>query len=195
MINLFYRLCKSLLKRLTDETIFVEATNGFKHINGICPRCGAKGKFKSYGDYSRSLVSVTSGKVTSSNIRPHRYQCVSCSTTHALLPDIIIPHSPYSLRFKLEVLTAYYKRDITVETICNNYGIAVSTIYAWMKRLLEHKELLLGVLVSLREPALAFLLGLFESISLSDRLRDFYRRHGFIFFHKRTIQASRSRPP
>jgi transposase-like protein len=99
-------------------------------------------------------------------------------------------------------LTAYFEKmeatenkgaeeTPTVMDICERFGIAVSTLYEWQKRLLEHKECLLGTLSSQKAPALAFLRGLFASSRLSDTLRGFFRRHGFSFMQARSPMATR----
>jgi hypothetical protein len=153
----------------------------FRHYDEKCPRCGACGKLSSYGDYSRNLVSYKDGVTIESSVSPLRFECASCGTTHALLPDILIPYSPYSLRFKFSVLIAYFEKDSTVAAVCNRFGIAVSTLYSWKERLLEHKELLLGILASREESAIAFLRSLFGAACFSDHLRSFFHRHAFSF--------------
>jgi len=195
MIRFFSALCKSSIAHISDENAFRNATRSFRQYNEKCPRCGAIGKLTDYGDYLRNLVTVGGNKVSETRIQPKRFECESCGKTHALLPANIIPHSPYSLRFKLTVLIAYFERTTTVAAICEHYGIAVSTLYAWKQRLLEHKELLLGVLVSLKTPALAFLRELFESDKLWRRLSSFFDRYGFSFLQNRPVPASRSHPP
>jgi len=195
MIRLFKSLCKSVLEKLSDEAIFQEATDGFNYHNERCPGCGATGTLRPYGDYYRNLVSHDGEKIIESRVNPLRFECVSCNTTHALLPDILIPYSPYSLRFMLTVLVAYYERSMTIEALCAHYGVAVSTLYAWKCRLLEHKDLLLGMLASLKEPVQVFLQGLLASIQLSDQLSDFFRRYGFSFLQNRSTVATRSRSP
>ena len=186
MIRLFTSLCKSVLEKMSDEAIFQEATDDFRYHNERCPGCGAEGKLSPYGDYSRYLVSHDGEEVLESRVSPLRFECVSCGITHALLPDIIVPYSQYSLRFMLTVLVAYFDRNTTVLAVCASYGIAVSTLYAWKHRLLEHKNLLLGVLASLKEPVQVFLRGLFISLRPSDQLCGFFRRYGFSFMQNRT---------
>ena len=120
MIRLFTALCKSVLEKLSDEAIFQEATDGFSYHNERCPNCGAGGKLSPYGNYFRYLVSLDGEKIIVSRINPLRFGCVSCGTTHALLPDILIPHSSYSLRFMLTVLVAYFEKNKTVQLRCNH---------------------------------------------------------------------------
>jgi transposase-like protein/ribosomal protein S27AE len=194
MIRLFEALCKSLFCSLVDAELFYDATSGFRHYGRHCPRCGARGKLSPYGDYSRWLVSLQ-GKAFAQLIQPLRFKCKSCGATHALLPDILIPYSPYSLRFKLAVLIAYFERGTSVVAICERFGIAVSTLYAWKALFLEHKELMLGVLLSRKEPALAFLRGLSRSADISRILQRFFDRHAFSFMQGRPKTAPRSLPP
>jgi len=195
MIRVFTALCKSLFEKLTDEDIFNEATGEFRQYDEKCPRCGTSGKLYPYGDYSRNLVSHNGDETVENCVKPLRFKCASCGATHALLSDIIIPYSPYSLRFKLTVLIAYFKRDMTVVAVCEHFGIAVSTLYSWKQCLLEHKELLRGVLENLKESAISFLQSLLESSYFSDFLRDFYQQHSFSFIQNISITTAQSVPP
>jgi len=195
MIRLYTALCKSKLAQLSDESIFREATDSFRHYGEKCPCCGSVGKLSSYGGYPRNLVSYKDGVITESLVNPNRYKCASCGATHALLPDILVPYSPYSLRFKLTVLLAYFERETTVEAVCKCFCIAVSTLYAWKKCLLSHKELLLGVLASRKEPIHDFLRNIYESACLSDRLQGFFNQHAFSFLQNRSIAPTPSHPP
>ena len=194
MIRVFTSLCKSLFENLTDLDIFKNATNGFNHYGESCPNCGAVGKLSLYSSYSRGLVSYVNGTVVDHRVSPCRFECTSCGVTHALLPDILVPYSPFSLNFKLTVLKAYYERTTTVVAVCEHFGIAVSTLYSWKKLLSEHKELLLGTVTSLEKSALTFLVSLFEATCLSDYLRSFFRRHAFSFMQYTPVVATRNHP-
>jgi len=197
MIRHFTNLCKAILKKLNDGAIFEDATNRFQCRDKKCPNCGATGKLFPYGDYSRGFVFLKDEKTVSGRISPLRFKCESCKTTHALLPDIIIPHSPYSLAFKLTVLVAYFERDnnVTVTTVCERFCIAVSTLYEWKKRLVVHKELLLGVLAGKKVAALDFLRGLITSDGISEVLNGFFRRYAFSFLQERSAVATQCHPP
>ena len=195
MIRHFTNLCKAILDSLFDEAIFQNATNEFQCRSKKCPCCGATGKLSPYGDYTRNLASFIGGKVVSSIVTPLRFLCASCGTTHALLPDITIPYSPYSIHFMITVLLAYFERDTPVTVLCAGFGIAVSTLYEWKKRLVEHKDILLGVLAGNKTPALAFLRYLIKSVSISDILSGFFSRHAFSFMQSRSAAAARYIPP
>jgi transposase-like protein len=195
MIRYFTSLCKAILDKLTDEQIYYESMGMFNYYDEKCPNCNAPGAFTPFGDYVRSLISRKNNEIVWRLIRPLRFKCSSCHTTHALLPDILTPYSPYSLRFKLLALTAYFKRETTVVKICEQFGIAVSTIYEWKKRFLSHKELFLGLLASAREPELLFLSGLFASGCLSTRLCNFFKKYTYSFMQKVPRQTSQPQPP
>jgi ribosomal protein S27AE len=195
MIRLFTALCKILSDSLTDTEIFQKATDSFHHYGKPCPRCGASGKLSPYGSYAGWLVSIDGASVNADRVRKLRFECSSCGTTHALLPDILIPHSQYSVRFKLTVLIAYFERKETVVTICEGFGIAVSTIYEWKKLFLTHKKLFLGIILGRKAPALAFLSGLTGRACLSDGLRGFFRRYGFSFLQNKPTAATQANPP
>ena len=195
MIRRFTTLCKAILDNLSDEDIFLKATDEFRHHGEKCPCCGAVGKLSPYGGYSRNLVSHKNRITIESRVRPLRFKCASCRATHAILPDILIPYSQYSLRFMLTVLLAYFKRDKTVVAICERFGIAVSTLYAWKERLLKHKELLLGVILNRKQPARTFLQNLFGSADISDRLLYFFNQYAFSFLQNQPIAATCSPPP
>jgi transposase-like protein len=184
MIRLFTVLCKTLLENFTDEDIFIVTSGNFNHHGEKCLCCGASGNLSLNSSYVRGFVTYECGKAKDSVIRITRYQCKNCSTTHALLPDIIIPHSQYSLRFKLKALIACFERETTVTAVCLSFDIAISTIYEWKKLVLSHKELLLGVLASSKTPSLAFIRSLIESDNLSVELQDFFKRLKFSFLQR-----------
>jgi transposase-like protein len=195
MIRVFTALCKSLLEQLTDVAIFKDATDGFCHYDESCPNCGAVGKLSPYGGYSRNLVSYEDGETVEECVNPRRFKCASCGVTHAVLPVVVVPYSPYSLRFKLAAVTAYFERNTTITAICKHFGIAVSTLYSWKELLNEHKELLLGMVESQKESAITFLQNLLETPRLSDRLRSFFRQYAFSFMQRTPATTTRSYPP
>jgi len=195
MIRLFEALCKAYFKELSEKQRIQKATDTFSHFAEPCPNCGAVGKLAEFGDYGRHLVSYEDGQITDSEVRPKLFFCSSCETSHALLPDIIIPYGRYSLLFVLAVMAAYFERVDTVVNICERFGIAVSTIYDWRNRIALHKELMLGALISQKQRDHSYVLGLLKSNGLSGTLRLFFRKYGFSFMQRRSAPATQSRPP
>jgi len=195
MIRVFAALCKTLLEFLSDEQIFQDASDGYIHHAGECPCCGTKGWLSAYGGYLRWLVSLRKRRTVCCHIWIRRFECGSCGSTHALLPDILVPYSPYSLHFKLTVLIAYHERDCTVEALCMEFGIAISTLYEWIKCLASHKELMIGVMLNRKASALGFLSNLIASADLSGILNRFFRKYGFSFMQRAPVAATLSKPP
>jgi len=195
MIRLFEAICKAYFDELSEKQRIQQATDAFSHFGEPCPNCGAVGKLAEHGDYDRHLVSYEDGRITDSEVKPKLFFCSSCKTSHALLPDIIIPYGRYSLFFVLAVLAAYFERADTVVNICGRFGIAVSTIYDWRNRIALHKELMLGALISQRQRDRSYVLGLLKSNNLSGTLRLFFRKYGFSFMQRRSAPATLSRPP
>lgn len=122
-----------------------------------------------------------------------RYVCPICNKTHAVLPDIITPHSPYSLRFKLEAVKAYFERIVSVESLCANLGIAIATLYRWIKKYQDHQALHLGALRDIETPPLDFILQLGESASLTAMLKEFFAQFAFSFFQGKGANSHRHR--
>jgi len=195
MIRVYTALCKAYFKELSERQIFQKSTDTFSHLGEPCPNCGAKGKLTGHGDYGRYLVSFENGEIVVTLVSPDRFLCSSCKTSHALLPDIIIPYGRYSLLFVLAVMLAYFERAMAVSKICEQFGIAVSTIYNWKDRVSEHKNLMLGALISQKQDMHSYVFGLLESNYLSDILRRFFRKYGFSFMQRQSIPTTRSRPP
>jgi len=195
MLRLFTALCNSLLEIISDDDIFDDISNGFNHYDKTCPYCGTVGKMALYGNYERGLTYLKSSRVTDSRLRLLRVKCESCTVSHAVLPDIIIPYGRYCLSFVLKALIMYFERKATVVNICAELGIAVSTLYEWKKRMLLHKELMLGLLISKKTHVLAFLQGLLKKRNLSKSLCGFYHKYGFSFMQNRSNVAMRSHPP
>lgn len=114
-----------------------------------CERCGktiwSSGKVSSY---SRGFIWPCDGKPRTDTIQIPIYLCEKCGKSidgsgnddgnylHAILPQIIIPFSSYTLPFVLTVIGEYASpnRSCTVVQLCENWQIAVSTLYTWIKR-------------------------------------------------------------
>jgi hypothetical protein len=178
-----------------DNEIFQASTDEYNPFGDKCPNCGARGILNSYGNYTRYLVSPVNGRQNTDRIKPLRFKCPGCRTTHALLPEILVPYSPYSLRFILTVLIAYFERETPVAEVCKHYCIAISTLYRWKHRLEAQKQLILGVLIDKRESASKFihkLLG--EPDKLSFTLETFFGRYGFSFMQRAAAAATRISP-
>jgi hypothetical protein len=194
MIRFFSAFCKTNLNLFSDTELFDAALLIFKPHLGRCPACGAAA-LTPHSDYERYLVSLENGRPHCEKVVVHRFVCKSCNKTHALLPDVLIPRSPYSLRFIVSVLLSYFRKETTVSELCARCGIAVSTLYAWKARFALHLPLFLGLLISMTTSASEFLSGLLESNDLSDLLSGFFRKHSFSFLQNTPLRTTQSLSP
>jgi len=186
MIRVFTIFCKLNLKKLSAETLFSAAMQEFSKDELFflllpCPFCKAKHPNWSYhASYKRYLISFEKGLPVAYEISITRLICSSCSHTHAILPEIIIPYGSYSLIFILSVLRDYYLANMTIRTLCDKYQISSSTLYAWKHLFLIHKKLWLGLLENISQDSLVFLSS-FPSISSSLDLEIFFKSHAQSF--------------
>lgn len=181
MIRLFAILHKINLNELPSAMSILKSINKAFHIHGAhCPKCKAKGHLTFHDGYSRNLVAYENGEIEENLIIARRVICSSCNTTHAILPDVIVPYKSYSIMFILQVLKAYFFRKESVAALCARFGIAVSTLYAWKKRYLTHKTLNLGKLekyLHTQDPHLSEP----EKICFTNLLYSFFQKFGFSF--------------
>lgn len=98
-----------------------------------CPRCGARGRFIRWGRYRRNLVLKTDCEVSETKVYIRRVFCSSCKATHALIPLEVVPRSPFSISFCLELMRLR-ERGATIESICLGFGIGPTTFYRIEKR-------------------------------------------------------------
>ena len=138
MIRVNAILIKLKYLYLSDNALFEKAIAAVRPSKLICPVCGATGQCQFLTSYNRMLISVSpEGKRTEQEVAVPRIRCASCSSTHALLPDVAIPNGSYSLRFILTVLDGYLKRRCTVQCFCDYWQISVSTLYGWIHLFIE----------------------------------------------------------
>lgn len=149
-----------------------------------------------HASYERYLISAEHGRSITYVIVVIRYKCLSCGHTHAILPEHLIPYSSYSLPFILAVLRDYYTRPVSVEVLCSEYDISVSTLYAWHSLFLIHKKLWLGLLEDYISSPDTFVLELFP-IPSEQLLSGFYDsvRHSFLQSGHYSFRTARSSPP
>ncbi len=154
----------------------------------VCPFCGAKHPTWSYHDsYTRYLISYENRCPVSYIIDITRIICSSCKHTHAILPEIIIPHSSYSLIFVLSVLKDYFNK-MPVKQVCEKYQISVSMLYGWKHLFLLHKKLWLGILEDIYQNSLKFLSSI-PNLNTSTDLSEFFLQNNYSFLQGITKTA------
>ena len=193
MIRLFTVFCKINFNKLSAHDIFLEFMKDFSpeklpFIKLSCPYCGAKNSVWSFhGTYSRYLISFESGVTIIYTIEISRIICSSCEHTHAILPEIIIPYSSYSLNFILRVLKDYFSK-MKIKEICEKYRISVSMLYGWKQLFLQHKKLWLGILENIYRNSQEFLSSILN-LNISDNLLQFFLQTGHSFLQGITKTA------
>lgn len=194
MIRLFSVFCKINYNILSAEEIFLLAMEDFARkkipfLKQLCPHCGTKCPVWSYhSSYGRFMVSYQHNSIITDHIDIPRIVCSSCGTSHALLPELLIPHRTYSLLFVLSVLRDYYIKEKRIREICEKYQISTSTLYQWKRLFEEHKKLWLGVLEDMYQKCLEFLSTILNT-KASGGLKAFFTNNKFSFLQGRTKTA------
>ena len=62
-----------------------------------CPHCKANNKLVKYGTYNRNLSILIDDNIIKFNIYVQRVICNSCGSTHALLPNFIVPYKSMAI--------------------------------------------------------------------------------------------------
>jgi transcription elongation factor Elf1 len=100
-----------------------------------CPKCGAKHSCIRHASYERNICFINADhNIISKKMNILRVKCNSCKSTHAILPNDIIPYCIYSFSFILSVLKDYYIDNDKISDICSNYSIIISAyLYFYIK--------------------------------------------------------------
>jgi len=160
------------------------------------PDCPSTGRYTSAGSYTRSLICYSDEKIENHTICVKRLECSSCGHTHALLPSVVIPYSPFSFHFVISLLYDYIThKHGTVMSLCLHYDISVSTLYRIRRRFLDDKKLMLGIMEDAITSANAFLCG-FLSCRVQEadqRLMAYFQAVGTSFLQGRcTLRLKRN---
>ena len=161
---------------------------GFEAHLEICPICKTEGHCHIFGYYRRNLIDYCSGKVKYDKIVITRVKC-KCGHTHAILPDLIIPYSTYSLVFIMRVLGIHLSRTMTVAALCKKFNISHSMLYRWRDLYNKHKELWLGALKSKETAGHTFLSDILALPNCSDFTYGFFAQARFSFLQSHANPA------
>lgn len=117
-----------------------------------------------------------------------RVFCDSCEHAHAILPDVIIPYSSYSLLFILRLLGQYFAGRFTIEQLCERYQISTKQFYKWLSLWKSHKQEWLGILTNQEVSDFSFM----KCIILMDSASSFSM--GFVLRFSYSFLQSHSNP-
>ena len=146
MIRKNLLLCKIFSVKNSSSFLFKHYMAKFVPELETCPICGCKGKCHIHDYYARTLIDSRSGENSSSSLCVMRVYCDNCDHAHAVLPDIIIPYSRFSLFFILRVLGEYFAKLYTAEKLCEKYEITQNQLQKWLSLWKKHKSEWLGLL-------------------------------------------------
>lgn len=146
-----------------------------------CPVCNTTGKLQIHSYYKRYLIDFTRGKCVRHEITILRCVCKSCGSTHAILPDFIIPYCSYSLFFILSVLGEYFLRLRSIDQLCERFSITSGQLYKWLHLWKIHKSKWLGFLNDFEVSDKKFLFSLIRKNRASDFTSGFVRTFSYSF--------------
>ena len=101
----------------------------------ICPKCGCIHLVK-HASYQRNLVIFKDNSFCDEKINIIRLICPSCNSTHAVLPNDIVPYCIYSFSLILHILCEYYVSDNSVLWIASKFNISFQLMYSFITRFL-----------------------------------------------------------
>lgn len=163
----------------------------FQPEQETCPICGSTGNCHIHDYYSRSIIDFRNGHPKKDTLCVLRVFCDSCEHAHAILPDLIIPYSTYSLFFILRLLGEYFAGLCSVERLCEKFGITLNQLYKWLTLWKTHKLEWLGLLADAEVSDKAFLKSIVSSDGYSAFSMEFIRRLriSFLQSHANPISA------
>jgi hypothetical protein len=120
MVFDFSKICKTYKAKTYKKSDF-EATR--------CPKCPAIGRFKLYGSYHRHVLYFVEQELMHEYIEIKRIMCLSCKTTHAVMPGDIIPYMLLSLFILLFILNKFYTDKAPVLKTAAQWDFSFQFIY------------------------------------------------------------------
>lgn len=195
MIRGFSLLCKINFRHYSTLDLFYCCMSMIKIHECPCPVCGTRHPcWTEHAMYPRFLIGFDSGIVCCHSIMVTRFICQSCRSTHALLPEFVIPFKSHSLFFVLAVLKDYFLSSLTVSQLCAKYEIPPATLYSWKAAFLKDKRIWLGALQDTLTSAEKFLDFLLRR-GLEHNLGEFFAIANRSLFQTRIIRGNGSFTP
>jgi len=188
MIRLFLNVCKTFQKikhlNFNDYDIYLSLQADSMADSFLCQSCKAPSEMLVHnGSYKRHLVFLDNSRVEDKFIEIKTFKCTSCSKCHSLLYSLIIPNSPYSIHFVIDLiykrLTGKFKN---IQQLCEFYDITERTFYRiWNRLLMDSKRMntLLGAFGDILQAVSTLFHS--ENLFLHSALEDFFKSCGYSF--------------
>jgi hypothetical protein len=111
-----------------------------------CPVCNAPISTEAFCSYQRNFTYIQDGTVTDSIITVDRLRCASCGSTHALLPEAVVPYSPFSVCLVAHLIIDWLNHDYeSIEELAARYRVAINTFYRLKARFVSCVRLAYGM--------------------------------------------------
>lgn len=164
--------CNNYKEKLLDN---------YSHFDYTCPKCGAKHSLIRHGNYERNLILVDNfDNVKEVKLLVLRLKCKSCGSTHAILPNDIIPYCIYSFSYTINVLTRRFVNGEKVMDICNNLSVSFQLVYFFISKFLEFMDSASFVLRNLENFSISTLYHFIESINTYNNSNNFSYQYFFL---------------
>lgn len=172
--------CKLIREKRSGKSIFQGCMDHLRSGSEVCPLCGCTGEMRIHAYYNRSLIEFIGGRPVKVSLCVCRLICRQCRrpSTHAVLPDPVIPYCRHSLFFILRVLAEHALRFRSVERICEAFDISLKTFFRWQKLFHEHRREWQGLLLSTETDLKAAILELVRADPFSAFAVSFFRLTG-----------------
>jgi len=95
-----------------------------------CPGCYAVGRFKLHGSYHRHAMYFGEHELICEFYEIKRIKCLSCKTTHAVMPGDIIPYKLLTLLVMIFILVLFYLEKNPVLKIAEEWKFSYQLIYS-----------------------------------------------------------------
>ena len=129
-----------------------------------CPKCGARHSTKYYSHYERhvisldaaTLIAILEADVEQEAINTEaicetsdclfndtlldviRVKCISCNTTHAILPGDVVPYRRFGLLTMLAVVKVMYYREDSIEKTAKHLQLSWQYMLALLNQWISH---------------------------------------------------------
>lgn len=189
MIRKNLLLCKLIRIKTSSKSLFDSYMAQFQPELETCPICGSTGNCHIHAYYGRSIIDFRTGRKHKEQLCIMRVFCDSCAHAHAILPDVIVPYSSYSLFFILFILGEYFARLHTAEQLCERFDVSLKQFYKWLSLWRSHRKQWLGLLDASETDNAAFYRQLIRLDSYSVFSMDFIRltAHSFLQSHRNPV--------
>lgn len=108
--------------------------NNYSFLNYECPKCNAKHSLVRHGVYIRNIVYINNGVIHEEKMNILRVKCSSCNSTHAILPNDVIPYCVYAYSYVFQILYEHFLHGDSVLSIASKYNVSFQLIYYFISK-------------------------------------------------------------